>query len=90
MLLLVRVLYVSTAIDFGGVRARRAGWSTSLSPRGWGGIPMDHFLEIVVLCLVALNLSRSCGGRQRVAARVVHLERIQRPRTADTAQPARH
>lgn len=51
---------------------------------------MDHFLEIVVLCLVALNLSRSCGGRQRVAARVVHLERIQRPRTADTAQPARH
>jgi hypothetical protein len=62
--LFVRVLFVTTWTDFAAAVFALTVLTGLHTFRGVvrEGFPINHFLEIVVLCLVALNLARSRGG----------------------------
>ena len=64
ILLFVRALDVETWVDAGASIVALTVLTGLHTFRGVvrEGFPINHFLEIVVLCLVALNLARSRGG----------------------------
>jgi hypothetical protein len=64
VLLFARALRVRTAVDFA---AAAVGLAILIGLHTFRGMvqeafPINHFLEVVVLCLVVLNLSQSRGG----------------------------
>lgn len=75
ILLFVRALRVQTWIDCGAAVFALTVLTGMHTFRGTvrEAYPVNHFLEIVVLCLVTLNLAQSRGGRWVDAAAVVSL-----------------
>jgi hypothetical protein len=64
LMLFVRVMRVSTAIDFGAAAFALVVLIGLYTFRGTvrEAFPINHFLEMVVACLLTLNLARSRGG----------------------------
>lgn len=64
ILLFVRALRVSSIVDFSAAAFALVTLVGLQTFRGTVGeaFPINHFLEMVVFCLVALNLARSRGG----------------------------
>ena len=64
ILLFARALRVSSVLDFGAAAVSLVVLIGLQTFRGTVGeaFPINHFLEMVVFCLIALNLARSRGG----------------------------
>jgi hypothetical protein len=73
VLLFVRALRVSSAVDFAAAAFGLVVLIGLQTFRGTVGeaFPINHFLEMVVCCLIALNLARSRGGLLVDAAAVI-------------------